>query len=254
MPRMMMTTRSSISVKPCSSRARRCLSEAIILGYSLSGNGMRCGIAVASALSGAAPRRLMPRTGDEPANDEGRGLPRPSSSRSRRLGLAAAAGGEAGVLDVAGGADLVVGRGARRGVLDAVGRRVGADDLDVLDPLVVGGLEDRERDALVAGGVVGVERLHAGDGGADVRLGGGDVRSRPEAEVGRDGDREQDAEDDDDDEELDQREALLVAGQAVPERSDHSGSLLERERNAVRYCGGFGSIGSRSTPIDASDG
>src|SRR6266566_4111551 len=131
--------------------------------------------------------------------------------------------------DVARGADLVVGHGARDGVLDAVRRRVGALDLDVLDALVVRGLQDRQRDALVAGGVVGVERLHARHGRAHVRLRRGHVRPRAEAEVRGDGDREQDAEDDDHDEELDEREALLLAGETCPQTANHAVAPSERQ-------------------------
>src|SRR6266516_8010434 len=118
-------------------------------------------------------------------NDEGRGLPRPSRREGNRL-LAGAGD------DVAGRSDLVVGDGAGEGVLDAVGGRVRALDLDVLDALVVRSLKNRERDALVPGGMVGVERLHAGNGRAHVGLRCGDVRAQTEAEVRRDGDREQD--------------------------------------------------------------
>src|SRR5207253_8601153 len=70
------------------------------------------------------------------------------------------------------------------GVADAVERRVGARDLDVLDSGVVRLLQLGERHARVAGGVVGVERLHARDGCADVRLRSGLVRPRAEA-IGR---------------------------------------------------------------------
>src|SRR5438105_13777723 len=69
---------------------------------------------------------------------------------------------------------------------------------------VVGELELRQRRAGVAGGMVGVVRLDAGDGGADVGLRGRCVGAVLEAEVRGDRDRKQDPEDDDDDEELDQ--------------------------------------------------
>src|SRR5438876_12263951 len=96
----------------------------------------------------------------ETGKGEGRGLPRPSPAP-----LVLAGAGD----DVARRSDLVVGDGAGDGVLDAVGGRVRALDRDVLDALVVRGLEDRERDALVAGGVVGV-------GSEERRVGGGGCR------------------------------------------------------------------------------
>src|SRR6266581_4548044 len=77
--------------------------------------------------------------------------------------------------------------------------------------------------------MVGVERLHPRHGRADVRLRGGNVRTNSEAQVRRDGDREQDPEDDDDDEKLDQGEAGLVAGQAVAQ-SLHLGTPFRWER------------------------
>src|SRR5205823_4244737 len=70
-------------------------------------------------------------------------------------------------------------------------------------------------------GVVGREGLDAGDGRADVGLGGGLVRAILERQVGRDRDREQDAQDDDDDQKLDQRETTLVPSQARPQRLNH---------------------------------
>src|SRR5439155_3411873 len=86
-------------------------------------------------------------------------------------------------LDVARGAGLVVLNRARNRVADAVPSDRGNRDLDVLDPGVVGRLQLRQGHARVAGGVVGVERLHARNGSADVRLRGGLVRPRAEAEV-----------------------------------------------------------------------
>src|SRR5438105_13710150 len=86
---------------------------------------------------------------------------------------------------------------------------------------VVGELELRQRRAGVAGGMVGVIRLDAGDGGADVGLRGRCVGAVLEAEVRGDRDRKQDPEDDDDDEELDQREAALLACDTMPQVVDH---------------------------------
>src|SRR5947207_11558587 len=114
-------------------------------------------------------------------------------------------------LDVTGRARLVVSRGARDGVADAVATEGGDRDLDVLDPGVVRLLQLRQRDARVAGGVVGVERLHAGNGCPDVRLRCGLVRPRAEAEVRGDRNGKQDPEDDDHDKKLEQGEATLTA-------------------------------------------
>src|SRR2546425_8190153 len=79
---------------------------------------------------------------------------------------------------------------------DAVGGRVRALDRDVLDALVVRGLEDRERDALVAGGVVGVERHHTRTRLKYSRHRSPDDRACLKAQKRRHGDREQDAPDD----------------------------------------------------------
>jgi len=65
--------------------------------------------------------------------------------------------------------------------------------------------------------VVGVERLHAGNGSANVGLRSGLVGPGAEAQVRGDRDREQDPEDDDHDEELDQRETAIVSRQAMPQ-------------------------------------
>jgi hypothetical protein len=65
--------------------------------------------------------------------------------------------------------------------------------------------------------VVGVERLHAGDGSADVGLRSRLVGPGAEAQVRGDRDRKQDPENDDHDEKLDQRETAIVARQAVPQ-------------------------------------
>src|SRR5262249_14189564 len=79
--------------------------------------------------------------------------------------------------------------------------------------------------AAVAVAVVLEVRLRRGDRGADVGLGGGLLRGSREAQVRRDGDRNQDAEDDHDDEELDQGEALL-ARQTGLDLVDHATVLL----------------------------
>src|SRR5437588_1969687 len=98
-------------------------------------------------------------------------------------------------------------------------------------------------DARVAGRVVGVERLDAGHGGADVGLRSGLVRAAAEAEVRGDRNREQDPDDDDHDEELDQGETLLVPG-ATPKTGKHA--LLLRQmsvRGAPRPIGRGGGTG-----------
>src|SRR4051794_32083554 len=150
---------------------------------------------------------------------EGRGLPRPSR-QAVKSGLAAAD------VDVGSRAGLVVEDRARRGVDDAVRRRVGDRDLDVLDPGVVRALQLGQRGARVTAGVVGVERLHARHSSTNVGLRGGLVGPRAEAEVRGDRDRKQDPEDDDDDEQLDQGEALLVTCKTLPQIL-HSSLLLE---------------------------
>jgi hypothetical protein len=58
--------------------------------------------------------------------------------------------------------------------------------------------------------LVSVERLHARNRSADVRLRSGLVRPGAEAEVRGDRNREQDPEDDDHDQKLDEGEALLA--------------------------------------------
>src|SRR3954468_1359196 len=150
---------------------------------------------------------------------EGRGLPRPSR-QAVKSGLAAAD------LDVGSRAGLVVEDRARRGVDDAVRRRVGDRDLDVLDPGVVRALQLGQRGARVTGGVVGVERLHARHSSTNVGLRSGLVGPRAEAEVRGDRDREQDPEDDDDDQELDEGETL-VAPQSLLKPCMHAVFLLE---------------------------
>ena len=87
--------------------------------------------------------------------------------------------------------------------------------------------------------MVGVVRLDAGDGGADVGLRGRCVGAVLEAEVRGDRDCEQDPEDDDDDEKLDEREAALVVREAMPQvcrhwccsfRAQRGGALVRRVR------------------------
>src|SRR3954465_5302636 len=153
---------------------------------------------------------------------EGRGLPRPSC---QPVAAALAAAG----IDGSRRSRLVVEDRRRLGVDDAVRRRVRDGDLDVLDPGVVRGLQlDRGR-ARVAGGVVGVVRLHARHRCTNVGLRGGLVGPRAEAEVRGDRDRKQDPEDDDHDEQLDQGETVLLARKAVPQIQH---SLLLRLSNS----------------------
>src|SRR4029450_2809069 len=121
-PRMMITTSSSISVKPrCSLEVRRRVPIGRVIG--------------------CTDPSLSPK-------ERGRGLPRPLGASSDGL-LAVAR------LDVGSGAGLVVEDRARGRVDDAVGRRVGDRDLDVLDPGVVRALQLGQRHARVAGGVGG---------------------------------------------------------------------------------------------------
>ena len=87
-------------------------------------------------------------------------------------------------------------------------RRHRLDD-DVLDALVVGRLEVRERRAGIRV-VVGVVRLDRRDRCAHVGLSGRLVRTIAELEVRRDRNREQDPDDDDHDEKLDQGETALA--------------------------------------------
>src|SRR5947208_8106327 len=111
-------------------------------------------------------------------------------------------------VDIRRGAVLLVGVLAH-GALDAVlGARL-ADDLDVLDALVVRSLEDCGRQVGVRV-VVGVEGLHTGDRRANVGLSGRLLGAAPEAEVRGDRDCEQDPDDDDHDQKLDQGETTLV--------------------------------------------
>src|SRR4051794_22106123 len=193
-PRMMMTTRSSMSVKPSfpSRRFRRSFNIRVLLSREQWGR-------------------------DEPCRSTGRArlAPRPS-------------GGELGSACLRAGAEedvrtrAVLEEGVRthrrRDAVRGRRRRGGAED-DVLDAGVVARLQLRKRRADVAV-VVGGVRLDAGDGGAHVCLRGRLVSAILEAEVGRDGDRHQDPEDDDDDQELDEREAL-IALQARPQFVQH---------------------------------
>src|ERR687886_801554 len=116
-------------------------------------------------LSASGPAPFTSRAREKLFNEKGRGRPRPSLNRE--VGCCSTATR----LDVARGAGLVVPdiRGRVR-VDDAVAAGGRDRDLDVLDPGVVRPLQLRERDADVAGRMVGVVRLHAGNGGADVRL------------------------------------------------------------------------------------
>src|SRR5690348_1895453 len=143
-------------------------------------------------------------------------------------------------LDVARRAGLVVLNRARNRVADAVAAGGGDGDLDVLDPGVVGLLQLRQGDARVTGRVVGVERLHARDGGADVGLRGGLVRPRAEAEVRRDRDCQQDPENDDHDQKLDQGETTLIAthlAESVRKAVTHACFLLRGAQMACTLIG-----------------
>src|SRR5919202_4624271 len=198
-PRMMLTTRSSIRVKPRSS-ATRC--RKLIM--------FRCSFGLVGTYGGSTIHRHtkplpLTRTGEKKRAR----FPAPFSDRD---GVLLAAAG----LDVARRARLVVRRGARRGVPDAVAARRGNRDLDVLDAGVVRLLELRERHADVARRMVGVVRLHARNRGADVRLRSGLVRPRAEAQIRGNRDRKQDSQNDDHDQKLDQRETFLTPRLADP--------------------------------------
>src|SRR6185503_15989422 len=122
----------------------------------------------------------------------------------------------------------------------AVAVRVGAGDDDVLHALVVRRLQLRQgHPGIAARGarlrVVGVVRLDGRDGRAHVRLGSLLVRPVAEAEVRRDGDREQDADDDDDDKKLDEGEAALLTSEPLLKLRKHSLSLVAMERWPARY-------------------
>src|SRR3954447_1602099 len=213
-PRMMITTRSSISVKPLSSLVRRC--RKLCIRHSLA----------RTAVAGL-DRPPMPAV--RPPN--GGGSPPRAPERKRKGAVSRAlvellrpglAGAE---LDVARRAGLVVLDGRRRRVDDAVAAKGRDGDLDVLDPGVVRALEFRQRRARVARGVVGVERLHAGHCSADVGLRSGLVGPRAEAQVRGDRDRQQDPENDDHDQQLDEGETL-VAPQSLLKPCKHACSSL----------------------------
>src|SRR5436190_11609723 len=189
-----------------------------------------CGLTVSVMVCVSAWRRSALK------KQRGRGFPRPRAKRRSQRGLANSLG------DRGRRAALEVGDRGRVRVLGAVERGVGAHDADVLDPGVVGELELGQRRAGVAGGVVGVEGLHAGDGGADVGLRGRGVGAVLEAEVRRDRDREQDPEDDDDDDELDQREAAFLACDAVPQIANHVGVLLPVRTGSSGGSSGIGGL------------
>src|ERR671923_24245 len=208
-PRMMMTTSSSIRVKPLSSEARRFRRVLIMCDVLLPEVGGPSGIGCLS--ESVRPEGVKRRRARFPA---------PFAERPSSAGLADA-GRDRPVR-----AALEVRDGRRARVLDAVARVVGADDAHVLDACVVGLLELRQGDAGVARGVVGVVGLHARNGGADVGLRGRVVGAAPEAQVRGDRDREQDPEDDDDDEQLDQGEAALVLRDSLPQGADHAVRLL----------------------------
>src|SRR4051812_38755121 len=107
---------------------------------------------------------------------------------------------------------LLVGDRVADGRGEAVRRGRRRLDRDALDALVVGRLQVREGHAGIAV-VVRVVRLDGRDRRAYVGLGRAVVRAILELQVGRDGDREQDAEDDDDDQHFDEGETALILGQ-----------------------------------------
>src|SRR5919108_3550452 len=190
MPRMMMTTSSSMRVKPLSSPAIRFRNFSRI--YSL----------------------LLP------VRDEARRSRRPQLA-SNSKGLRAGSGD-----DVRAGAGLVPGRISDR-ALDAVRRvRRRLDEQLARDDCRVVRLQSRDGHARItsrrtAAGVVGVVGLDSRDGRTDVCLCGRVVGAIAERQVRRNRDRQQDAEDDDDNEQLDEGEAALLTGHSLQELLAH---------------------------------
>src|SRR5581483_5192160 len=246
MPRMTMTTRSSMSVKPLSSRARRALMVLTIRsllpqGGRERGRGLyRRGSTPAHSLQwGIRTAMESPHGGGCPKTRRARS-PAPSGGTGVAVSLRQAvadglrAGGRAGGVHLGDGRDGR-GRGALgdlgRVAADVVGAVTGrlvvveavgsarAKDLDADLRGDAGGLlrEVRGREAgvaAVAAGRVLVPALGCRDRGADVRHRGGVLGVAAGAQIGRDGNRNQDAEDDDDDQELDERETALLTSQA----------------------------------------
>src|SRR4051794_2868848 len=212
-PMMMMTTRSSMSVKPSSAWSR--LRMASKTWFSFLHNAERAGI----DRTGIGVTSVSPDPPSEGMPEKRRGA-RLRAPRRKRVSRVLRAGARG---DVGGRAGLLVDRGTDCR-LDAVRRRRRGLDDDVLDAGVVRSLQHGRRRARV-GAMVGVERLHAGDSGANVGLRGRVVRTILELEVRRDRNREQDPDDDDDDQELDEREALVTL-EPHPQRIQHFLVLL----------------------------
>ena len=110
----------------------------------------------------------------------------------------------------------------------ALTRSAGDVHASVVRALDASSAGSRRSSRAVVVGVVGLDRR---DRGADVRLRGRVVGAVLEAQVRRDGDREQDPDDDDDDQELDEGEALRPS-QSLPHES--AVVLLPLQRVAVQ--------------------
>src|SRR4051794_32731361 len=239
MPRMMMTTRSSMSVKPSllSRRVRSLFNICVAAPFQRSVNYRwrdryrRASVPRTPPNEGSASlaaRDASPRTSR--GADLSAPLVRAVSPDPLRLGSdSTTCPLRAGPGDDVGAGAVLEERVAADGRLDAVRgrRRCRCAEGDVLDAGVVARLQLAERDADVAV-VVGCVRLDTRNSRAHVRLRGRLVGAILEAEVGRDGDRHQDPEDDDDDEEFDEGEAL-VALDAPPQVVQHSRAPFEEE-------------------------
>src|SRR5581483_2085641 len=233
MPRIALTTSSSMSVMPLSSRASR-LPSARSINWVIDGL-----VDVGDPRSrdvdyrGERETREGAVSGALCVSRVGRGL--------RECVAGAGAAGCGGAVDLGDGRDCG-GRGALGDLGGVAADVVGA----VTDGLVVGeavgstGAEDLDRDvggdaggflgqvgvaeagvaAVAAGGVL-VPGLCGRDGRADVGLGRSVLGVAAEAEVGRHRDGNEDAEDDDDDQEIDEGETAHLTGQARLDLAEH---------------------------------
>src|SRR5580765_4043206 len=228
MPRMMMTTRSSMRVKPLSSPASRCrivlvMRKAPSIGDERSG----------PSSSTTSPTVGNPRWGDRCPFENTKG----AVSRALRTSAVAPVLG-AGVGDDVGAWAVLVPGLAADGAVHAVGDRGRRLDVQLRgDDRRVVRLQERDRHACVAcrvagAGVVGIEGLDCRERGANVGLGGRVVRTIPEAQVRGDRDREQDAQNDDDNEKFDEGETAFLTGQPLPDLASHTKSSFHGERTS----------------------
>src|SRR4051812_18442929 len=225
MPRMMMTTRSSMRVKPLSSPASRCrilLVIQVLLPWGRSNE-------VDSDASARSPTLSDPRTGGK------KGAPLGAPFHLQSSSCLADSVDDRGTRPV-----LAPGRAADR-ALDAVRDRrrcVRERELRGDELRVVVVTEVRDGHAGVAGRVAGADvvsvvGLDRRDCGADVGLGSRVVRAIAEAQVRGDRDGEQDAENDDDNEELDEGETAFLTGEPLPDLAGHSGAPSMGHANEV---------------------